>query len=464
MSLFVKLERKDTIKWAISLICCLIVFLIPLNGFWSAPVRMYCVVTLFFLFAMAFELLDTLLVGILLPSCYLLFKLAPLSTVMSCWMQPTLYMCIGGFLLGAVLNECGVLKRLSYMLMSKVGSSYFSLLFCIYIVGVILTALTMGGAYYVTAAMCLGLIIALDIQNTRMAACIAMACMLGSVTAKCFTYCVTYYAIIAGMAPQIFTDGVNISMVQSIVANWPMFFVRLFSLWVFSKWYKADRPLESKEYFAEQLAALGPWRREEKMNLIILSGILLYMATTTLTGFDISYSLMIGAFLFFFPGINSSPKETLRHISFDMIFFIGACMSIGTVAAYLGFGQLISDYCLPLFAKTNNNTFAIFGVLFAIIFVLNFLMTPMAIWALVTTPLVNIGISLGMDPTAFIYALMHSAEAIILPYEYVPYLCVYAYGMLSMKDFAKMSAVRCVLYFAGFMLVLLPYWMLIGLL
>ena len=53
MSLFVKLERKDTIKWAISLICCLIVFLIPLNGFWSAPVRMYCVVTLFFLFAMA---------------------------------------------------------------------------------------------------------------------------------------------------------------------------------------------------------------------------------------------------------------------------------------------------------------------------------------------------------------------------------------------------------------------------
>lgn len=69
-----------------------------------------------------------------------------------------------------------------------------------------------------------------------------------------------------------------------------------------------------------------------------------------------------------------------------------------------------------------------------------------------------------MDPTAFIYALMHSAEAIILPYEYVPYLCVYAYGMLSMKDFAKMSAVRCVLYFAGFMLVLLPYWMLIGLL
>ena len=265
------------------------------------------------------------------------------------------------------------------MLMSKVGSSYFSLLFCIYIVGVILTALTMGGAYYVTAAMCLGLIIALDIQNTRMAACIAMACMLGSVTAKCFTYCVTYYAIIAGMAPQIFTDGVNISMVQSIVANWPMFFVCLFSLWVFSKWYKADRPLESKEYFAEQLAALGPWRREEKMNLIILSGILLYMATTTLTGFDISYSLMIGAFLFFFPGINSSPKETLRHISFDMIFFIGACMSIGTVAAYLGFGQLISDYCLPLFAKTNNNTFAIFGVLFAIIFVLNFLMTPMAI-------------------------------------------------------------------------------------
>ena len=71
---------------------------------------------------------------------------------------------------------------------------------------------------------------------------------------------------------------------------------------------------------------------------------------------------------------------------------------------------------------------------------------------------------MGLSPIPFAYAVNACSEAILLPYEYVPYLIVYGFGMISMKDFIKVNILRSVLFFGGFLLILIPYWMLIGLL
>ena len=90
-------------------------------------------------------------------------------------------------------------------------------------------------------------------------------------------------------------------------------------------------------------------------------------------------------------------------------------------------------------------------------------MTPMAIWALLTAPLMQVAIDLGLNQLPFLYCLLSCAEAIIFPYEYVPYLTVYAFGMMTMGDFIKLNTVRCAIFVAGFLGVLIPFWMLIGL-
>ena len=81
-----------------------------------------------------------------------------------------------------------------------------------------------------------------------------------------------------------------------------------------------------------------------------------------------------------------------------------------------------------------------------------------------TVPLCQIALDIGMNIRPVCYALVMCSEAIILPYEYVPYLIVYSFGMISMGDFVKLNVMRCVLYFIGFLALLLPYWMLIGIL
>lgn len=91
-------------------------------------------------------------------------------------------------------------------------------------------------------------------------------------------------------------------------------------------------------------------------------------------------------------------------------------------------------------------------------------MTPMAIFALLIEPILILATDMGYSVVPFAYAINACSEAILLPYEYVPYLIVYSFGMISMKDFIKVNILRSALFFGGFLLILVPYWMLIGLL
>ena len=111
----------------------------------------------------------------------------------------------------------------------------------------------------------------------------------------------------------------------------------------------------------------------------------------------------------------------------------------------------------------STSAFAIVGIVFAIVFVLNFLMTPAAIFALITEPILIMVTAMGYSPIPFTYAINACSEAIIFPYEYVPYLIVYSFGMIKMNDFIKYNIIRSAIVFGWILFIMVPYWSLIGL-
>ena len=64
----------------------------------------------------------------------------------------------------------------------------------------------------------------------------------------------------------------------------------------------------------------------------------------------------------------------------------------------------------------------------------------MAIWSILTVPLLSIAVNMGYNPLPFAYAVNAVAEAILLPYEYVPYLVIYGFGLMKFKDFLVFNA------------------------
>lgn len=103
-------------------------------------------------------------------------------------------------------------------------------------------------------------------------------------------------------------------------------------------------------------------------------------------------------------------------------------------------------------------------MLFAIVFILNLFMTPSAIWGVITAPMCEVAVSLGISIRPVCYALVMCSEAVVFPYEYVPYLIVFSFGMMSMTDFIKLNAWKCLFSLIGFVCLVIPYWMLIGVL
>ena len=458
-----KMSKTDIIKWSVVIALGLICFLIPSTGWYADGIKNFVIITVVCLAIAAMELLPVAQIGLMLPVLYLVCKVAPVTVIMSPWSGGiTMLMIIGGFLLAAIMEGSGVLTRLAYFLMAKVKGSYAKLLVAIYLVSVILSILMFGGgSYMIMGPLCVGLCMALGAMRTKMGAGIAFACMLGTCSSHSFMYTATSYAIIKGAAAGL-VDHVQFDLISILIHNLPTIFMMLLILFITVKWYKPDQEMGDTDYFKAKLAELGPMKPLEIRAGIVLALVFLFMFTSKFHGYPMEYGLFAIPLLAWLPGFNAADASTFKRVNWDMIFFGAGCISIGTVATHLGLGNILAEYCIGFFE--GGSITKVFFTIFVVIFGLNFVMTPTAIWALISAPILTLTAQIGIEPLPVMYFLVSMSEAIILPYEYLPYLIVYAFGMMSMKDFIKLNAMRCVLFVLGIMFLLIPWWQIVGIL
>ena len=450
------------IKWAAILVLVAICILVPEQGLYTYQVKMFLAVTVFGLGLAALELVPTMFISVVMPALWVLLKVAPAATVMSPWVGTTFLMILGAFMMAATLEDCGLLKRVAYFLMCKVKGSYLALLVALFITGIILNIMTSGRAYLILAPLALGLCISLDGVGKKLGAGLAAAVMIGACQSHAYTFQAAGWAVIYQAAGDFITTQ-DITALSIMLHNWPMMIVSLFTIWIVSKWFKPEDGLGEITYFQEGLAEMGPITKREKVNAFMLVLLLIYIFTVNIHKLDVNLGFALIPWIVFLPGLDGADANTFKKYNYSTIFFVAACMSIGNVASSLGLGQVLADASKSLLGGSTS-PFLVVAIIFVIAFALNFLMTPMAIMALIAGPLCILATEMGYSPIAFMYALNCSIEAILLPYEYVPYLVVFGFGMISMKDFIKFSAVRSIIFLAGMLIILVPYWLLIGLL
>ena len=97
-------------------------------------------------------------------------------------------------------------------------------------------------------------------------------------------------------------------------------------------------------------------------------------------------------------------------------------------------------------------------------FILNFLMTPSAIMAVLAGPLAQMAIGLGIDPLPVLYALSSSGYQIVFPYEHTSFLILFSFGLIASKDFMKFFGITAVVHFIFILVLAMPYWTFLGLL
>lgn len=128
------MSNAKKIQWGIALGIPIILLFMPI----SYNIKVFFMITIFGILAVAFDLMDKLVPSLLMPSLYVLLGVADAATVYSSWASTTVSLAIGSLVMAGCLGECGVLERMAYWLLKKCNGNFkkyvgvYFLLLCFY--------------------------------------------------------------------------------------------------------------------------------------------------------------------------------------------------------------------------------------------------------------------------------------------------------------------------------------------
>lgn len=240
----------------------LMICLIPCNETFTFTMKLFLVSTLAAILCFAFENVPQLAVSLLLPTFWIFFNVAPGSVVLTPWMSYVPWGMLAGLALAAVLEATGLLKRVSYFCIAKVGGTYNRILLAIAFVGFIGTFLV-GDVSIPLATLCIGLCRALNLNQCKEAAGI----MLVGAMSAIMGYMVMFNAPLMqlGIAADLLGEGTHLyGYFESFYKMAPLFLQFILCIGIAMLIFKPSKPINGKQFFSEQLAAMGKMTVAEK--------------------------------------------------------------------------------------------------------------------------------------------------------------------------------------------------------
>lgn len=456
------LGKNYYIKLAVCIIVPILVMLIPLNDTFTAEMRRYVAVTLFGICMFIFEVAPGPIIALSFAAGYAVFQVASLDIILQSWSHSLVFQGILCIMIMEGVNSTPLLKRISAHLVIRLGGSYLGLLMAISLVSLVVTILIPNTFIVILViGMGYGLCKSLDLQSGDTAAVgIMMASGLFVCEAQNFLYSPQGIGATAAMISTTI-PGFDIGYSEIILDN--IIFLPMLVIFpiVFSKIYKPDKPISGVEHFKNELAAMGPLQKGEKNAIIILALMVVYLVSTQWHGYDMAYGFAVAAILLFFPACQVATPSDLKRCDLSLPILIASCMSIGNVGTAVGVSSAVSDAIIPFLQDMDSSfVFVIFTWLSGVI--CNIFMTPMALYTLLAPILGPIAEALSYSPKIVAYVLYHTGNQVFFPYENNTILMMYAFGMMTMRQFCKGAILKMVIDIVYICAIAVPFWMLLG--
>ena len=454
----IKLDKKMFFTWLGIIGIPLLVALIPVGETFTLEVKSFFVITLFGIMCMVTGPFDSA-IGCLFMMCgYCLVGLAPFTTVFSSFAGTvpwTVYGCL--LLLNIVQNRTMLIERIACKCMIITGGTYNGIIFGMIILG-IASNLIVPGVFtgLAIAAIAFGICKALDLGISKASSGIMLAAVIGFIDAWRFVYCPPDMGVLLGIASAVAPTDMDYLTYFTYNVPWVIFpFLMGF---IITKICKPEKTIDGKAYFIQRQSELGSFTLDEKKTLIVLLVFMLYLFTYRWHKLDMVYGFVLAPLLLYLPIFNVATKEDLMTVNFPMVVFVAGCLSIGSVATYIGIPQLISDIAVPLLEGRTNTFYLGFVYWFTVLF--NLVMTPMAMMTAFSVPLTQIALDMGMT-TAFptLFTMNAGAYNLFLPYEAVLVAGMYqGFGNTKLGLFVKIFVIKMILTFLWIVFIMVPYY------
>ena len=464
--------KKQVISWVVSILVGLVIMLFPVSETFTPEIRMYLAITIGTVLLIILDVLPKMFIAIMLPTLYTVTNLAPMATSFAAYAAANLWMVLGALFLGKIMEDTGVLNRICYRLIIVMGGAFSGAVFGAFVATLVINWVTFGAGWVVALPVVLGLIKAMDLKPGKESALICFAGCAGAIDSGVAWFIPQNKVMYDSFVQLVEPEYGGVQFFTPIAYNWFTYVACVLCIVVLLWLYKRDGKKNgsqtvvaggTKEHFQTLLDQMGKMSTDEIKALVLFVIILAGCIASTWTGLNSTYLFMIVPYLSFLPviGFNKVAKERLRNLNFDGIFFAVSCLAIGNVGNLVGFNTWFVGLVTPMLSG-KGLLFACL-VMFAIIMIGNFALTPGALLASFGSPFVSIADLMGMAPVASLFLLNYAGNAIFLPHEITGYLILFGMGYWPMKDFVKGQAIKSVVYLVGFICIMFPLWKIMGL-
>ncbi len=463
----IKKERTMWIKWAITIAVTILFCMLPAGEVYTPEIKKFMAITVFTLLVFIFELMPVIIISVMIPLLFVIFKVGTAQQAFSGWSNDAVLMMLSALVLVGCFKRTNLTKRILFGAMAKLGGSLNALIF-----GVVVVAI---GCVYVGIPFGSILLICMlaFMQDIGVKKGSNMGALLMFVTFLAYNsigLMLTYdpmFAMFMNFAQKIgATIGIdpshyNVTFYEYAFHN--LIFIPEFFIYVFlaKKIFKPETEYEfSGEYFTKRYKELGEMNTIEKKTFVPIITLFLLYATQGKTGLTVAQCNMIVTAIFFLPGLSIAKFDDLKGIDYGPVFFCAGSLAIGTLANSCGAGKLLADIVAGIVA---GDPFVNAGSSYMVAYILNLLLTPMAVCAVMGSSLVQIAFNLGVDPIPMAYAFVQGLNNVLLPHEGAVYLMFFGFGFWKMKQFMKVFTMKAVVTLVYLVVIAVPYWLFLGL-
>jgi len=451
----------------------LLLVTLPPAALWFAPLHLETraqhalAITAFMILAWISEALDHGLTGLI--GCYLFWSLGVVKfdVAFSGFADDTPWFLLGAVLFGSMASKTGLARRLAYMVVARVGTTYSRILLGLILSDFLLTFLVPSGMARVVimAAVALGLIEAFGLGP-------------GSNVGRGMFLILTYTAgvfdksIIAGAAAitgrgLIEKAGhVEVLWSQWFLAYLPSDIITILVAWRLTLWFyppeNASLP-GGIRFLQQEMRNMGPWKLAEKKSMaLMLAAIALWMTDFLHHISPSMIGLGIGL-LAVLPRVGVLDIEDLKRVNYLQVFFVAAAVSMGKVLGATKGLDILTNALFawmgPLLAHTYLSTFVLYwtGFVYHI-----FLASEVSMLGTSVPLLMNFAHAHGLNPLALGMIWTFSSSGKIFVYQSAVMIVGYAYGFYGAKDMFRLGLCMSVVDSLLLLLVVPFYWPLIG--
>lgn len=475
------LEKKSFLnwKWLLNILLPLAVAFIPVSEAFTADIRNFFIITLFAIILIATDNIPIMAASIALPVIYMIFLPGmTMKIVFDSWSTATPWLTLGGSILTIALTKTGLLKRIAYKCILLCGGKFRGILYGMMLIGIVISSFMadVPAKGILMGTLALGICNALGFKlGGRASSAIGLAAIAACLGPSYLYFTGAGGTIVPMNAAQVIWDSQVAAGMTPLwnVPSWGEYFIHMalpqliytiITVVIIDLFFKPDQEVNAVDFLKGELKGLGNTSTSEKKLIAICLALVTAIATSSFHGIPAWQCFILTAVILMCPGINIITQEDTKKANYSAIYFITACMTIGTVSNNLGVGKFIADMVQPFL---DQSIYHMFGGLWFTGFFANMALTPTAAYTVFTSPIIELSTAtggLGLNPIPVLYGFSHSLEQVLFPYEYVPALLIFSTGMISMKNFIKYNAMRALTSLLCVFLIFIPWWSMIGLL